>query len=161
MAGEKAFDFGAMMSKFNTPENKYSMEAFKKYESGEMTDAEFEEWKIKLTDKCPWFKRMEAKHVAGDLEEAFPFTKTMEEMKKNKMGNWGGMMGGMMGKQFGHQVTLNFVVLFCISFILLFSPCSSFLLGFCLMPIFLIDCLLFFVPVAVVAVVVSVIVHVS
>merc|ERR1740117_753587 len=89
----KQFDFGSMMEKFKGPS-----EAYKSYEAGTMTDAEFEEWKIKLIKGCPWFKKQEQKYVDGESNEAFPFTKTMEEMKAKKMEMWGGKMGGMMSK---------------------------------------------------------------
>merc|ERR1719223_12697 len=71
----------------------------------DMSDEEKAEYKENLVAKCPWFKKMEAKYIAGEIEEGFPFTQAQADMKKKKMnGLWGGMMGkvaGMFGKD-GH-----------------------------------------------------------
>ena len=103
----KQFDFGSMMGKWGQGESPER----KSYKAGTMTNSEFDLWKAKLVDVCPWFKSMEQKYIDGESEDAFPFEKTQEEMKAKKMEKWGSMMGGMMGKQHGdHNKVCNFVV---------------------------------------------------
>lgn len=46
-----------------------------RYVAGDLQegDEDFEDWKHTLMAACPWYKMMEAKYQAGEIDEAFPF----------------------------------------------------------------------------------------
>jgi hypothetical protein len=79
------FDFGAMMEKFMT-----NMEEWNRFKDGEMSDEEAAAYQARVTEKCPWMKKMQAKADAGEIDDTFPFEKSANEMKKNKMMMSGG-----------------------------------------------------------------------